>query len=299
MTFPSIALIAKPISHQVSITGKLERALKARGYRTRASFDLSAPEAVVFCWSWGKAVTVREKNPRAIICCIDHGYTRERGSFVNTGWSLPAVPCGLNGFAEHAVVDDGGVRARAMGWDTELRRYRPTGQRRAVICGQVYGDAMIVGHVADYTQWLHDVRDGLVAEGYTTVFRPHPVMVRRGNARERYGNMGPESPHKDLWTDLAEADLAVGLSSNAVTQAFVDGIDARIYNHGSMLAPIVPQMGTNVPTEYRERWFHRLAWAQWTHDEVADGEWAKWHLPIMHRLWETGELRPWHSQRIP
>jgi hypothetical protein len=296
--FPQIALISKPVNHQVTVMGILERALKARGYKTRTSFDLTPPEGVVFCWSWGKAATVRSKNPGAIICCIDHGYTRERGQFCNTGWSLPNMPCGLNGFAEHAWVEDGGERLRTKGWYAELRPFRTYGEKRALICGQVYGDAMVVGHVEDYTKWLHTIRDSLMAEGYTTAFRPHPVMVRRGNAKERYGNMGPESAAGDLWAALAKADLAVGLSSNAVTQAYVDGIDARIYSEGSMLSPLVAEYGHNVPREHRLEWFQRLAWCQWDPEEVGGEEWCRYHLPIMHRLREGGPCVPWNTRRI-
>lgn len=296
--FPSIGMISKPIHHQVSVMGYAEAGLRARGYKVRCSYDLYPPESVVFCWSWGKAVTVREKNPSAIICCFDHGYTKERGDLIISGWSLPNMPCGLNGFAEHPWVDDGGERLRAKGWYAELRPFRPTGEKRALICGQVYGDAMVTGHVEDYTKWLHVVKDSLMAEGYTTLFRPHPVMVRRANGKERYGNMGPESASGDLWQDLAKVDLAVGLSSNAVTQAYVDGVDARIYNEGSMLGPLVTEYGHNVPREHRLEWFQRLAWCQWDPEEVGGEEWCRYHLPIMHRLREGGPCVPWSNRSL-
>lgn len=306
MKFPQIGLVAKPIKHQVTATGFIEESLKRAGYRTRATLDLKASESIIFCWSWGKAETIRLGNKNAIICCLDHGYTRERGKFINTGWSVPSVPCGLNGFAEHAWVEDGGGRLRAMGWDAELLlfppafKFHPQSQGlRALICGQVYGDAMVVDHVADYTVWLHNLKDALQKEGYETRFRPHPVMVRRGNARERYGNMGRESQAKDLWEDFRVADLVVGLSSNAVAQGFMAGVDARVYNKGSMLSPLVTEFGHNIPREGRAEWAHRLAWTQWTEDELRDGTWARHHIPIMHRLVEGGELRPWCERKLP
>lgn len=299
MKFPSIALLARPIKHQVSATGALERGLRAAGYRTRASYDLTAQEPVVICWSWGKAVTVRRTNPSAIICCMDHGYTRHRSKFINTGWSIPSMLCGLNGFAEHAVVDDGGERLRRYEWNEELRFAKLIGLRRALILGQVYGDAMIRNQVSDYGMWLRLLVDRLASEGWETTFRPHPVMLRRGDAMERYGNLGRASSNPDLWTDLGQNYAAYALNSNGLVAAYLEGLVAVPFNVGSMLSPIMNGLGEPVPFEKREPWFQRLAWTQWTVEELEDGTWLKHHAPILHRLVETGRCTPWHTTRLP
>lgn len=294
MKFPPIALLTKPTFLRTRAQTALETCLRRKGYRTRADYGLHASEPVVFVWSWGKAMIVRQKNPDAIICCLDHGYTSRRAEYINTGWSVPSMGCGLNGFAEHAWVSDpDGTRARAMGLYEEVRPERRPGSR-ALLLGQVYGDAMIVTQVRDYGEWLREMSQRLQDMGYEVTFRPHPVMVRRGQAHA-YGNLGRLTGNRDLRADLSEADLAVALNSNGLVEAFLAGAAARAYNGGTMLAPILD--GPDALFRYREPWLNKLAWTQWTPEELEDGTWYQHHAPIMHRLVETGECRPWNLKR--
>lgn len=293
--FPPIALVQKVRPHQVASLGAIASVLRSRGYKVRETYDQTAPEPIVFCWSWGKAMIQRQKHPDSIICCLDHGYTIDRAKLINTGWSLPSMECGLNGFAEHAWVDDPS-RAEKMGWVKEIEPYRATPQKRALLLGQVYGDAMIVTQVRDYGAWLRETSAALTEEGYTVSFRPHPVMVRRGQALA-YGNLGRIRPHGPLRADLLQADLAVGLNSNGLVEAFLSGIQARFYNGGSMLSPLV-----DIPplerVQYRREWLNRLAWAQWRLEELGDGSWFKVHEPIMRRLVQEGTCVPWSERRL-
>lgn len=305
MKFPQIGILAKPVKHQVAATGHIERALTRAGYRVRTSYDFTAPEAVVFCWGWGKAKEVRAANPNAIICCLDHGYTRDRKQFINTGWSTPALRFGLNGFAEHAWVDDGGARLRAMGWDKEVQPERPylvpalwsRTRPRALVLGQVYGDAMIVDHVEDYGAWLRNIIDELGREGWDTRFRPHPIMVARRTV-ERYGNLGPVSLGGTLEEDLDHADMVAAMNSNGLVAGFMRGLDTRAWNKGTMLSPLMEGPGLPIPFKRRDELLARLAWTQWTYPELENGEWLKLHAPIMHRLVDGGPVYPWHDRRI-
>jgi hypothetical protein len=295
LKFPQIALLAKPRPHQVRALDAIGSVLKSNGYRVRESFDLSAPEPIVFVWSWGKAMIQRQKFPSAIICCLDHGYTANRAKYINTGWSVPSMECGLNGFAEHAwVKDPDGKRARAMDLYDELAPEKRTPLERALLLGQVYGDAMIVTQVRDYSQWLREMSQVLQDVGYAVTFRPHPVMVRRGQAHA-YGNLGRLTGNRDLRADLSEADIAVALNSNGLVEAFLAGVQPYAYNGGTMLSPILD--GPLAQFQYRKPWLNKLAWAQWTPEELEDGTWFKHHAPIMHRLVETGECRPWNLKR--
>lgn len=299
MRFPQIALLARPRPREVAGLSRIASVLRSRGYRVREAYDLAAPEPVVFSWSWGKAMIQRQKFPNAIICCIDHGYTPDRGSLFNTGWSVPSMACGLNGFAEHPWVDDGGARLEAHGWDRYLEPRRPaTALKRALLLGQVYGDAMIITQTEDYGAWLRKTRDGLEQDGYSVTFRPHPVMVRRGTAGQ-YGNVGRLTANRDLRGDLAEADLAVALNSNGLVEAYLAGVQVEWWNKGTMLAPL-GGVGEPMPFDERRReWLNRLAFTQWYEEELGDPDkWIKHHEPIMHRLVETGECRPWHTQSV-
>jgi hypothetical protein len=290
--FPEIALLAKPRPHQVASLGAIGTVLKRNGYRVRETYDATAPEPVVFCWSWGKAMIQRQKHPDSIICTLDHGYTPDRAKLINTGWSLPHIHCGLNGFAEHAIVDDPS-RAEKY-WPGALENERWTCAKRALLLGQVYGDAMIVTQIPDYRAWLKDKADAMTEAGYTVTFRPHPVMVRRGQSTA-YGNLGRLTGTRDLRSDLLESDVVIGLNSNGLVEALLAGVPPIWYNNGSMLSPI---QDWEAVWDLREPWFHRLAWAQWHLEELEDGTWFKHHEPIMRRLVQEGTIYPWHDQRL-
>jgi hypothetical protein len=302
--FPQIGILAKPVKHQVAATGHIERALTRAGYRVRVSYDFTAPEKVVFCWGWGKAKEVRAVNPDAIICCIDHGYTANRKQFINTGWSIPSMRFGLNGFAEHPWIDDRGARLRAMGWDREIIQPRdrwmsvPTGVLgRALVLGQVYGDAMIVDHVEDYGAWLRSLIDQLNRDGWETLFRPHPIMVARGTV-DRYGNLGRMSHGEALEDDLARVNMVAAMNSNGLVTAFQHGLEVRAWNKGTMLGPLMTGPGDPIPFKHRTELLARLAWCQWTYPELENGDWLRIHAPIMHRLVDGGPAYPWHDRRI-
>lgn len=157
---------------------------------------------------------------------------------------------------------------------------------------------MIQTQVVNYPLWMRATADKLTGEGWTVTFRPHPVMVRRG-MEHAYGNLGRLTGRSDLRADLTESDLAVALNSNALVAAYLLGVDTRYYNGGTMLSPLVfERLNWALPWEPRRDWLNRLAWAQWTLDELGDGTWFKHHEPIMRRIVQEGEIRPWCQQRI-
>lgn len=307
--FPQIGILAKPVKHQVAATGHIDRALTGAGYRTRVSYDFTAPEKIVFCWGWGKAKEVRAVNPTAIICTLDHGYTRDRKHHINTGWSIPSMRFGLNGFAEHPWVDDGGARWARMGWDKEVlpeqSRFlsrspamRSLQGSRALVLGQVYGDAMIVDHVEDYGLWLRNLIADLQDDDWVTTFRPHPIMVARRTV-EKYGNLGRQSPGGSLEEDLDRNDMVAAMNSNGLVTGFLRGVEARAWNKGTMLSPLMEGPGLPIPFKRREEFLARLAYTQWTYEELENGEWLRYNAPIMHRLVEGGPAYPWHDRRLP
>lgn len=299
--FPEICLVNKPIAHQVNAMGRLETCLKEAGYRVRRTYHAEdAANSIVFVWSWGKAVIVRQKNPKAIILCMDHAYmpNRKKG-VVNTAWSTPDMPCGLNGWGEHPLVEDNGARLMQQDWLDFLKPLRKPKNKVALVFGQVFGDAAIQGHVEEYPTWLRGMSEGLRKEGWETRFRPHPVTVRRGDAG-RYGNVGRNSVEASLYDALDNCSLTAAFNSNACTEGYIYGIPARVWNEGSMLWPLVenPGLTTRVDEPVRRRWFEMLAYCQWTMEELSDGTWLKYHEPIMHRLVEGGACRPWHTLRF-
>jgi len=292
---PAIGFSAKPVPHQITAMDAIAKSLDSAGLRYRMAYNSPIPEEIAVVWGWGRAKEIRETNPEAIILCLDHGYSWGRKQYVNTGWSTPDQQFGLNGFAEHVVVDDGGERSREKGWWDELQPWKGrTNGNRALFFGQVYGDAMIVDHVQDYGLWLRELAAAYQEAGYSVAFRPHPNMVLRG-AVDRYGNVGSRTANKNLLDDLEAADCAVAMNSNALVQALCYGIDVTAYNKGTMLWPYL-QSDRSLAS--RKLWWARMAWAQWTYEDLANGTWLRYNLPIMDRLLAGEPCRPWHTTRL-
>ena len=295
---PQIAVSAKPVRHQVDALGAIARSLKAAGYRVRETYDPQPPEQIVMLWAWGRAMTLREKCPNAIILCMDHAFMPNRAKGVwNAGWSTPDKECGLNGWGEHPIVDDDGARLRANKWDLFLNPRRVPHNKDLLFCGQVFGDAQIRGKIEDYGKWCRDTIKNFSGLGYRTSFRPHPVMVRRGTLAE-YGNIGRTSTAKTLEDAFDQSSYCAAFNSNATTQAFMYGLESTVFNEGSMLWPVVGEPGRWASWEHRERWMQRLAYTQWTTEELENGTWLEYNRPIMHRLVEGGKSVPWSANLI-
>jgi len=151
--------------------------------------------------------------------------------------------------------------------------------------------------VEDYGAWLRNLVTELSDEGWETRFRPHPQMVAR-NTVDKYGNLGPQSPGGELSDDLRWADMVAAMNSNGLMQAYMGGLETRAWNKGTMLSPLMVAPGKAIPTEGKYEWASRLAYCQWTYDELEDGTWLKYHEPIMRRLVEGGPAYPWCDHRI-
>jgi len=296
--FPQIACITRPVPHQVKAMAPIAHQLREAGYRVRETFDRCPPEAIVFCWGNGWAKEIRAVHPNVVICVLDHGLFHPRKKYVVSGWQ------GLNGWGEHPVVDDGGARLRAKGWDAVVEPTRVVSKpgRTVLLLGQVYGDAAIVDAVEDYGDWLKRMADSYASEGARVVFRPHPVQARNG--LDRYPNVGARVSHeRPIFEDFAEASTVVAMNSNGLSDALMYGVqDIRLFNRGSMLWPI------SQPTEHpdrpgerkviyskRQKLAERLAYCQWEPEEIDNGEWIKYHSPIMQRIYNQHQTSRWYD----
>lgn len=302
--FPQIACVTRPVPHHVKAMAPIANQLREAGYRVRETYDRCPPEAVVFCWGNGWAKEIRAVHPNVIVCVLDHGLFHPRKQSLVTGWQ------GLNGWGEHPFVIDGGKRLRDMGWADIVRppRERPPSRPnkgQVLILGQVYGDAAIVDAVEDYGDWLQRLTDRFEREGWTVKFRPHPVQARNG--LDRYPKVGRMTNHNaSIYDDFEEATIVVAMNSNGLLDALMYGVqDVRLFNKGSMLYPISNLIDGGLAGErrvffpLRERLAERLAWCQWLPEEIDNGEWIKYHSPIMERLVANrASLLPWYNTTI-
>jgi hypothetical protein len=133
-------------------------------------------------------------------------------------------------------------------------RSKPDGY--ALICGQVAGDMSVKG--VDLSVWYRAAEERYRTAGFKTRFRPHP--------NEKRGAGVP------LSSDLAGASVAVTWNSNSAVEAVLHGVPTVTMDAGSMAYSVTGhEMGAPPPTPDRTAWARRLAWCQYTREELATG----------------------------
>lgn len=122
-----------------------------------------------------------------------------------------------------------------------------------IIAGQHIGDPSHPFKTADeIAEWAEQLAAKIEGE---VVFRPHP----------RSPDVRPNLPIDDLplAESLARAKAVVAYTSNIGNDALIAGVQA-IANG--------PAVWADVPLDAREAYFAKLAYAQWTLEEIASGE---------------------------
>lgn len=232
----------------------------------RFSAHYQPSELAVF---WGlahhKAVIQGQLANGADYLVMERGYIGDRFHWTSLGFN------GLNGRAEFHNAGAPGDR-----WERHshlLQPWRAAGDY-ALMLGQVPGDASLMGRDLVAEGWY--ATQALLAEkawGVPAVFKEHPVARARQAPRpESLAQLGGLS----MDDALAKAHAAVTFNSNAAVDAVLAGVPAVTADPGSMAWAV----SSHAPAEplwrgEREAWARRLAYAQWTRREIADGEaWA-------------------------
>jgi hypothetical protein len=200
----------------------------------------------VAVWGWRTGQAYRAAGREVLV--LERGYLGDRFAWTSIGWN------GLNGRAEFPQYpDDSGARFRALG--VPLQPLRPAGDY-ALIVGQVPGDAALQGR--DLRGWYAQqaARDW----GVPCRFRPHPLGAKRGPVPVVPGAARLDGPLDDA---LARAAIVVTFNSNVGVDAMVAGKPVTCDDAGSMIYGVAPPD--------REAWAHRLAWRQWSLDEIRSG----------------------------
>jgi len=292
-----VALVAKRESGYAPPMPDLSAALEARGIKAAIVDERVPPEPVVFVWGWRRAIEVLSKRPEAVVCCVERATFLPRDSAYATGWM------GLNGLAEHPLVDDGGERLAERRWNHCVHPPRPPEGKGALLLGQTFNDAQIKHVLFDYSEWLVGVSERYRRAGRDVIFRPHPEQAKK-DPRQYPGGLGRVvDPHNPLRDDLRHASTVVAFNSNGLVDALMFGVqDVRMYHEGSMLWPIAEPCGElgerRARVDLRQKLAERLAWTQWTTEDFKSGAWADVHLPIMARLLSGAAPRRWHEERL-
>ncbi len=207
------------------------------------------------------------------VLVMERGYIGDREAWTSLAFN------GLNGRGEFIVPE--------MDVDHVSRYYEnfrhlilwqkpdpsPIRSKYALILGQVPGDKSLE-NIPNLEQWYLDRAQDLMDAGYDVLFRTHPV-------RPSIAPKGIElCKAPDLKTALAGAQLALAYNSNSLVDAVLSGTPAVCYDQGAMAAPVctdsrVTDIRSPTANERRE-WGQRLAWCQWSMEEIRDG--AAWDM---------------------
>lgn len=142
--------------------------------------------------------------------------------------------------------------------DIDFKPWRQTTTRRALIAEQRGIGSPLMRSPAHFGATM--TRE-LAKRGYNGFVRPHPGANKDAN--------GP------LLESLEDKDCLVVWSSNCATEALINGIPTYYNAPHIITAGAAAKFATldnhNFTDEARRIAFSRLAWAQWTLEEIADG----------------------------
>lgn len=244
--------------HSVAMCEGLQR----HGYDTELAQRGTNPKdagSFVVTWGWRDGKRLRDLGYNVLV--MECGYIGDRiNQWVSLGWN------GLNGRAAWNAPADDGER-----FEENFGRYlKPWKQDRAgyaIIMGQVRGDAAISEIVID--RWYPEVARDLERLGYEVKFRPHPVAVQRKIDGIALRGQRIEGTLEEA---LSGASVCVTWNSNSGVDAALAGVPVIACDEGSMALDVASHAVSDpLVTPDREDWCNRLAWRQWSPEEMRSG----------------------------
>jgi hypothetical protein len=206
------------------------------------------------------------------VLVLERGFMR-RDRYFMAGWN------GINGRADFNLAaempDD---RWRALETDLAPLRVPDGPTRRALLICQIPWDASVQS--LDHPAWAADMAARLLAAGHAVTVRRHPLLpqahFRSGFAR-LLATPGVTVSEETLAHDFAWADMVVTHNSNTAVDAVLEGLPVLVGDPaGSMARDVAVTDPAAVAMAYRPdgrpAWAHRLAWCQWTVEEIAAGQ---------------------------
>jgi hypothetical protein len=232
--------------------------------------------AVVMTMRAGGALIVEEYGRRRPIVptfVVDYGYLRRVmgiQDFYTGHWQVSLG--GLNSPPPGPCLPD---RWEALGLDVVERGGDPDGV--VLVCGQFPDDqshGLGRSHLED---WADEVCASYLERGERVRFRPHPAArdIRPTIADPRL-SVDEDPRAAPIAVALLEAKLLVTLCSTAGIDALLAGVPAVATLPGNAAWGDLSG-DTLPPVEARVELFRRLAYGQWTFDEIRRGDWFAWY----------------------
>lgn len=213
---------------------------------------------MVACWGWRRGSAYRAQGKQVLV--MERGYIGDRFKWTSLAWN------GLNNKGDFCLpaVLPGGRFEKHHGH--LLQEWSDKGHY-ALVMGQVPGDASLCGQ--DLRPWYQEAAaEAAKAYRLPVWFRPHPVALQRGKHR----SSGLPEKVGDLKSALNGAGIVVTWNSNAAVDAVLAGVPAVTTEHGSMAWDVTGHEIGDLCRPDRSAWAERLAWCQWTGEEMQAGQ---------------------------
>lgn len=187
---------------------------------------------------------------------VERAYLGDRFSWTSVGLN------GLNGRADFRNADAPTDRWEQH-WKHTVKPWRDGGDY-ALIIGQVLGDAALCG-VNPY-DWAQSQCHEAKKKYGKVYFRPHPLCKRKQSIP------GAQTLNCTESEAFAGAAVVITHSSNFGVLAVMEGVPVVAEDVGSMVYAVSSrQVSDPLVSPDRNDWGRRIAYAQWTPAELADG----------------------------
>lgn len=260
--------------HQLFAANIMTAGLKRHGIEVEAAPYNTLQEAdVIVTWGWRQDAVIDAARAKNIpILVMERGNIQPREEWISCGW---------NGLGNRAIY------APSLGperWETffahHLRPWKPTLEGFSLVCGQIPGDKALRGQ--DIVGWSKKIIEELLALNREVRFRPHPQANIFGEVWRPHNVMVLEGSLAEAFLNASEVST---FNSTVAVEAVLAGISTVTFDLGSM-AWDVTRYCLEEPKVFPDRamWCEKLAWTQWSSDEIKNGE--AWEaLQAVKPLW--------------
>lgn len=219
----------------------------------------------LLCWGWHRGARLRDLGYNVLVGEL--GYIGDRSHWTSLGWN------GLNGRADFCL--GGAPLPDRFARHFEMRPWKEGGDF-ILLTQQVPGDASLQGR--HLKPWYREIAEEAErAYGLPVRFRPHPRAIARRlwqeGDRELAGLTLVDDVTAPIQDDLARAAMVVTWNSNSAVDAVLAGAPALTFDPGAMAYPVTGHAVGEIARPDRTEWANRLAWCQWSPDELAAGVW--------------------------
>jgi len=263
----------KDLMHQESFAGKLAAGLQAHGYEVLRSTSEKMSQIttqMVACWGWRIGSKARAAGRDVLV--MERGYIGDRYHWTALGWN------GLNGRSKWPKVTPEQLEMHRFEkyHGTLLRPLREfSAGHYLMVIGQVPGDMSLGGK--DLRGFYRAKADWLWEKfGKQIMLRPHPLDKR--SYEDQFAGLQNVHAisHGPLDLALSGACGVICYNSNTAVDCALAGIPCEVNDEGSMVFRLFSRPLSAAPrsTEEliaRETLLKKLAWRQWTPQEIAAG----------------------------